>query len=211
MKAIGSLAFGIALSVCASAGAASVASLVLAKPTEPPLLKSASAPDLWTATPVRIDRNQQNYERLPPVYSTYVTNPVSAKITSGRLAPTAPISAASHTGLSAAHLDWCSSRYRSYNPETNAYRSYGGQIRACQSPYAAKHPIDKDQTAQIDRRFVGYATANPRTASCTARDQSYRADDNSYQPYNGPRRPCLHPSQDARLEASNSVWPVSGR
>ncbi len=97
MKAIGSLAFGIALSVCASAAAASVASLVLAKPTEPPLLKSASAPDLWTATPVRIDRSQQNYQRLPPVYSTYVTNPVSAKRTSGRLALTAPTLVTSHT------------------------------------------------------------------------------------------------------------------
>lgn len=211
MKAIGSLAFGIALSVCASAAAASVASLVLAQPTEPPLLKSASAPDLWTATPVRIDRSQQNYQRLPPVYSTYVTNPVSAKRTSGRLALTAPTLVTSHTGVSTAHRDWCSSRYRSYNPETNAYRSYGGQIRTCQSPYAVMYPIHKDRTAQIDRRFVGYATAEPRTVSCTVRYQSYRADDNTYQPYNGPRRHCLYPSQDARLEASNSVRPVSGR
>ncbi|UCM24829.1 BA14K family protein [Ensifer adhaerens] len=109
-----------------------MASLVLAKPTEPSSLKVASAPDLWAATPVRIDRSQQNYERLPPVYSTYVTKPVSAELTSGRLAPTAPASVASHTGLSTAHLDWCSSRYRSYNPETNPYRS-SGQIRTCQS------------------------------------------------------------------------------
>lgn len=210
MKAIGSLAFGIALSVCASAGAASVASLVLAEPSERPLLKAASAPDLWTATPVRIDRSQQNYERLPPAYSSYVTNPVSVKLTSRRLATTAPIWAASRARLSTAHLDWCSSRYKSYDPETNAYRAYGGQMRACRSPYAAGYPTNESRTAQINRRFVGYATADLRIATC-ARYQSYRAADNSYQPYSGPRRPCLHPSQDALLEASNGVWSVSGR
>ncbi len=33
------------------------------------------------------------------------------------------------------HVTWCLSRYRSYNPATNRFLSYGGVYRVCYSPY----------------------------------------------------------------------------
>lgn len=37
--------------------------------------------------------------------------------------------------LPVAHLQWCASRYRSYRPAENSYRSYSGELRPCISPY----------------------------------------------------------------------------
>lgn len=34
-----------------------------------------------------------------------------------------------------AHVSWCLSRYRSYNPATNRFLSYGGVYKVCHSPY----------------------------------------------------------------------------
>ncbi|HTO34124.1 MAG TPA: BA14K family protein [Pararhizobium sp.] len=34
-----------------------------------------------------------------------------------------------------AHLQWCFSRYRSFDPADNTYRAYSGEIRSCVSPY----------------------------------------------------------------------------
>lgn len=33
------------------------------------------------------------------------------------------------------HIRWCFIKYRSYNPETNEYRSFSGRYRKCISPY----------------------------------------------------------------------------
>lgn len=141
MKAIASLAFGIALSVSACIGTASVASLVLAEPGKRPLLE-ASAPDLWTATPVRIDPSEQHYERLPAVYSTYVTNPIPAKLVTRR-SRTVWKSTATPDELSTAQADACSNRYQSYDPVTNTYRSYGGHRRTCGASHANQHKTRK--------------------------------------------------------------------
>lgn len=199
MKAIASLAFGIALSVSACIGTASLASLVLAEPGERPLLEG-SAPDLWTATPVRIDPSEQHYERLPAVYSTYVTNPIPAKLVTRR-SRTVWKSTATPAELPTAQADACSNRYQSYDPVTNTYRSYSGHRRTCGASHANQHINHKGRSAQINPRFVGYGADNLRIAQCAARYQSYRAFDNTYQPYDGPRRPCLPPSGDVRLEA----------
>ena len=34
-----------------------------------------------------------------------------------------------------AHVNWCLGRYRSYNPATNRFLSYGGAYKVCHSPY----------------------------------------------------------------------------
>lgn len=34
-----------------------------------------------------------------------------------------------------AHVNWCYSRYRSYQASSNTYISYGGRVRQCRSPY----------------------------------------------------------------------------
>lgn len=33
------------------------------------------------------------------------------------------------------HVEWCSERYRSYNPRYNTWVSYSGQVNQCNSPY----------------------------------------------------------------------------
>lgn len=34
------------------------------------------------------------------------------------------------------HVEWCLDRYRSYNPRTNTWISYSGEVRHCVSPYS---------------------------------------------------------------------------
>lgn len=33
------------------------------------------------------------------------------------------------------HIQWCSERYRSYNPDDNSWVSYSGEVRECNSPF----------------------------------------------------------------------------
>ena len=38
-------------------------------------------------------------------------------------------------GLANSHVEWCLNRYRSYNPPTNTWVSYSGEINECISPF----------------------------------------------------------------------------
>ncbi|UCI06484.1 BA14K family protein [Mesorhizobium sp. B1-1-8] len=71
--------------------------------------------------------------------------------------------------LPAAHVEWCASRYRSYRPEENSYRSYSGEIRPCISPYfdagadrtastGARQAADQAETESYTTTVDGYAT-----------------------------------------------------
>ena len=121
--------------------------------------------------------------------------------------------------LSEAHLDWCSSRYRSYRPRDNSYTPYRGGRRECKSPFSpaprrqlvsaednalSPPPTEEDSFAeesaqsvspQLEQAAVVERSANYGTwehaRSCFARYRSYRPEDNTYQPYGGgPRRQC---------------------
>jgi hypothetical protein len=37
--------------------------------------------------------------------------------------------------VGSSHVEWCLDRYRSYNPRTNTWVSYSGEVRECVSPY----------------------------------------------------------------------------
>jgi hypothetical protein len=186
MNGLASVAFGIVSTVGACIAAASIASHVVADP-EPHALQDLAAPDLWTTGPVKVEPHQQRYERIAPVYSSYVTEapavmtaraePERAGPSSERLAP--------QPEFPAEHLAWCAQRYRSFDPATNSYRSYSGEIRACSSPH------QPDVAAADD----GAATkVNAQAAAwCAARYRSYRPEDNTYQPWDGPRRNCDAP------------------
>ncbi|MBA1346194.1 BA14K family protein [Rhizobium sp. WYCCWR 11146] len=183
MKAIASVAFGILSSVGACMAAASVASHVVAD-SEPHAFGDLAARDLWTTTPVKVDPRQQRYERIPPLYSSYVTE-ASAVIT----ARARPDSARPPTKLqppqpefSVEHLAWCADRYRSFDPATNSYRSYSGGTRECISPF-------QRIVAGADEG-VGTKVNAQAAARCAARYRSYRPQDNTYQPWEGPRRSC---------------------
>ncbi|AVC46979.1 bA14K family protein (plasmid) [Rhizobium leguminosarum bv. viciae] len=116
MKAIASVAFGILSSVGACVAAASVASYVVAD-SEPHAFKELAARDLWTTTPVKVDPRQQPYERIPPLYSSYVTEASASMASAARpdsARPPAELQTP-HPRLSAAHLAWCGERYRSFD------------------------------------------------------------------------------------------------
>ncbi|NKL37003.1 BA14K family protein [Rhizobium leguminosarum bv. viciae] len=183
MKAIASVAFGILSSVGACMAAASVASYVVAE-SEPHAFGDLEARDLWTTTPVKVDPRQQHYERIPPLYSSYVTE-ASASMASSVRPDSARPPAELQTPqprLSAAHLAWCGDRYRSFDPGTNSYRSYSGETRECISPF-------QRIVAGADEE-VGTKVNTHAAARCAARYRSYRPQDNTYQPWDGPRRSC---------------------
>lgn len=191
MKTIATLAFGIACAVGASLGVASVASAVVTEPSSATRLTFGTS-DLWTTTPVKIDRATQSFERLPAIMSTYVSSPVRIARTASSVAPNIKVSTNVSDDvamLSRGHFDWCASRYRSFNADTNTYRSFSGAMKTCSSPFQSHQSSsdhDPGQSAQS-------STSENVAAWCAARYQSYRIGDNTYQPYGGQRRPCRGP------------------
>lgn len=129
-----------------------------------------------------------------------------------------PVEVAKEPQLSEAHLEWCSSRYRSYRPRDNSYTPYSGGRKQCNSPFSGPSassdgasgdkvsppPLQEDSFPEEptveDSPEIEQATAESRPSSygtwehaqsCFARYRSYRPEDNSYQPYGGgPRRQC---------------------
>lgn len=193
MQTVATLTFGIASSVAACVGAAAMASLVMAN-SEAFSLDPSSASDLWSVTPVRVDRRKQKFERLPPAYSSYVTeaSAITSVIRKRPASGSAQVRHAPQT-LSTAHLDWCATRYRSFNATTNSYRAYSGETRTCTSPFAAEQPVAEVGTGPSSWSQQATATGPNATAWCALRYRSYRVQDNTYQPYGGPRRQCRPP------------------
>ncbi len=101
---------------------------------------------------------------------------------------------------SAAHVAWCSKRYRSYNPEDNRYNAYSGARRECVSPYseANENSEPREQLTSAISASQGSSAStssalmdSEHVQSCLERYRSYRPEDNTYQPYGGgPRRQC---------------------
>jgi len=111
--------------------------------------------------------------------------------------------------IEAAHIAWCSERYRSYDAQDNRYTAYSGERRECVSPFSegSGDLNGNDETGSVISVSSGQTSAlgnahytrdNPvaqlspeHIQSCFARYRSYRPEDNSYQPYGGgPRRQC---------------------
>ncbi|MBY5336206.1 BA14K family protein [Rhizobium leguminosarum] len=183
MKAIASLVFGILSSVGATMAAASVASHVVVDSKSHTFNELASR-DLWTTTPVKVDPRQQHYERIPPLYSSYVTEAptiATSKATPDSDRPSTKVQTP-QPRFSPEHLAWCADRYRSFDPATNSYRSYGGETRECISPF---------QRIVAEADESGGPKVNAEAAArCATRYKSYRPEDNTYQPWEGPRRSC---------------------
>ena len=185
-------------SIAGCIAAASVASLVMAEP-ESDQLADLAAPDLWTTSPVRIDPGVQNYQRVAPVYSSYVTDPPKISVVSRKSDPAPLETATSEAAPPREHLNWCSQRYRSYNAGSNTYRAFSGEMRACISPYWEQADGHEETFATASAS----ATEHSTSSWCAARYQSYRPEDNSYQPFDGPRRQCQGPSPESVVTASN--------
>jgi hypothetical protein len=134
--------------------------------------------------------------------------PVLDSTTTAGISPAAaqqPVAA-----MNSAHVEWCSQRYRSYDPADNSYNSYSGVRRECISPYSetasnANAPAASDEMERADASagnsptLISAAAADEMSPvadsghvqSCFDRYRSYRPEDNSYQPYGGgPRQQC---------------------
>ncbi|MGO4353264.1 BA14K family protein [Rhizobium sp. RAF36] len=203
MNAVASLTFGIVTSVAVCVVPASLASIVMAK-SETRQLADLSAPDLWTTGLVRVDPGKQNYQRIAPAYSSYVTGAPKVIVAARTQDPEPVADSAAEPAIPAEHLAWCSHRYRSYNPSTNNYRAFSGEMRSCTSPFAEQAGSSREEVATQNAMAGAGRAGGNETASgwCVEHYQSYRAQDNSYQPFEGPRRQCEAPSRDVLVTAS---------
>lgn len=201
MKTVASLTFGIVSSVVSCVAAAAVASIVMAK-SESNEFGGLYAPDLWTAKPVRVDQSNQSYTRVSPVYSSYVTDAPKISLATRSLDPSPAAVTVAEPVLSPEHLSWCSQRYRSDDPARNDYRAFSGEMRTCTSPFSQQ--AGRSGPAMAQAGAIASSAVGSRTTStwCSTRYQSYRAKDNTYQPYDGPRRQCQPQSNDV-VTASN--------
>lgn len=192
----------------AFAGGIAIAIVFLTAKPVPVQLPDSRMASTWTQEAVKVNKATQDYERLParlPTGEEFAdNNATSARLvdrlsTAATPTPAEPAEQAAAPG-NAAHLEWCASRYRSYNPDDNSYRTYSGVQPECVSPYSdlatAEGPSNGDPADySILVSEAGYpddaAVAPEHVQSCFARYRSYRPEDNSYQPYSGgPRRQC---------------------
>lgn len=220
VKSIVLLPFSLALGVAGVVSGVYATSLLLTDYT-PHRFAHMDAP-LWTDRPMAIDRTTQTLERLPAMVASAdipAQGPFGAETVASSALPGMPQqtamqtgvlpteTASSETALNTAHVDWCFARYRSYRIEDNSYQPFDTAARIeCQSPYAAGADV---QTVADDGNLddvviaagEGVPEAQPQimaasdgvdTAWCFAQYRSYRAEDNSYQPFDGgSRRQCV--------------------
>ncbi len=198
-------------------GVLATASYLSAEPVGPGLDASAVS-SAWTAQAQRIDVASQDFERLPAATQPYDHDTADAPRDRGSVDTfeTASLQiieaepdVSEEPQMSAAHLAWCSDRFRSYRASDNTYQPYSGGRQPCVSPHLDGTTALNDQ-APDDQDFaeeqyassegmLHYASDTQTTAAgasdhisdCFSRYRSYRVSDNSYQPYDGgPRRQC---------------------
>jgi len=216
MKYVLATLSGMAVTLCAFVGGIAVAVAYLS--ADPiPVQKPSSAPAVtFTATPKKVNAAEQNYHRIPSRLpaDTLSESQVAELVRQGEVDDVQPIDAMTTTSisdrkapeatLSNEHVAWCSQRYRSYRKEDNSYTSYSGRSRECVSPYSDTIAHADEGPSYLEASVVGSpgkmshhdgaaagGVDSDHIASCFARYNSYRVEDNTYQPYGGgPRRLC---------------------
>ncbi|CZT33278.1 BA14K family protein [Rhizobium sp. 9140] len=209
MKATTALAFFLTVAMTLFIAGFLSASALMAKPATE-ALANINVPDLWTSEPKRVVAAEQGLERAPAappvdlassdslaVHQPVVAPPVaSMDNASAEIDKTEPGAPVGETDLAMAqdeiannpeHQAWCERRYRSYSAADNSYSAYSGERRTCISPY-----MDVASTNDIGRMSAPSDLAtDDHVRQCQERYSSYRASDNTYQPYSGPRRACV--------------------
>ncbi|MEO3384946.1 BA14K family protein [Mesorhizobium sp. CAU 1741] len=235
MKALLATVSGFAVAMVLFGGGVAVATGVIMVDDAPQARAANDVAQVWTGKPRPVDVDAQAFERVGPPVVTMAeevdgapaddgssnealmasADPGVDTMTTAAYQPAEEAQMAVDEALielHTAHVEWCSSHYRSYDPDSDSYRPYSGGFRACESPYSEEMaawdapeyatPVDSAysqvedasvQTAsfggqQGDSRF-GMTPEHVR--SCFDRYRSYRVEDNSYQPYGGgPRQQC---------------------
>jgi hypothetical protein len=80
--------------------------------------------------------------------------------------------------------------HRGSRERHSGWRQYNGYWFP-QSAFSFSITIDGDRDRDRDRRFVRLSRAHVEW--CEDNYRSYRVSDNTFQPYNGPRRQCMSP------------------
>ncbi|KQS87725.1 MULTISPECIES: BA14K family protein [unclassified Rhizobium] len=144
---------------------------------------------LWTFEPTYVTRGNV---RIGDIAMRAV--PDTDASTASQVAATIPASetreAVDHV-LDSAHVDWCMTQYRSYRIEDDSYQPYDGGRRKCVSPHEDMNGgTGLTAAAEVPGEFAANA-ADSHVQWCRLQYRSYRASDNTYQPYSGPRRSCI--------------------
>ncbi|MBT1160144.1 BA14K family protein [Aminobacter anthyllidis] len=168
--------------------------------------------EVWTDHPVKVNKSAQAFDRLaarPVPRQSHIqsASPSVMPAVSALEKPSAGVEPNSQPPLQAetiaAHVAWCSDRYRSYRAYDNSYTPFSGRRRECISPYfdtsdgedTYNHDQATDRPSEgsvelvyaDDQNYVG----TDHLEYCFSRYRSYRSEDNTYQPYDGgPRRQC---------------------
>ena len=165
MKALLGILGGFVLTLAVFASGLGFAAWLLAAKPVRQVTPTIGVSELWTEDAQKVDTANQGLERIPAVQAAAGPDKADepVKTDSGALttaaaassaAPRQPQTAAAQSApdasaprqpatadqeaerqLPGAHLQWCASRYRSYRPDENSYRSYSGELRPCISPY----------------------------------------------------------------------------
>ena len=215
MKSFISLILGLTLAVLLVVAGFAGASWMLSEP-RPHQFAHLDEPPLWTTEPVRVDPQKMDFQRIaaapvPPVFQAMAVDvpdrqqeqplqsasidPLEAEIdmtTTGAIEPGSMADAVVETTdlVDTPHSQWCAERYRSYRVEDNTYQPYDGPRRACESPYLIRQD-SVASSAEVDQ--TNLHADSDHVSWCLERYRSYRPDDNTYQPFQGPRRPCESP------------------
>lgn len=195
MKTLATMVFGIVSTIgVVSIGMAAASVFVGA--AEARNTPEPAVSDLWTTGPQPVDTARQKLQREAPLYSTYALEEQQRQIaraqpTSMKPTSIAPVEQASANvdaaeRHSSAAANWCANRYRSYDPATNTYRTYGGETRACTAPREI-----------IGNNVVGEGNAvvadSDHLSWCEQRYRSFDAATNTYRTYGGEVRTCVSP------------------
>lgn len=202
MKPLLAAMAGFVVALGLFAGGIAVATGVIMVDEAPRARVAGDVAEVWTAKPRPVDVAAQDFERIGPAV---IADAGVDSVTTAALPTPAIADGAIDEGLAelrAAHEEWCSRRYRSYDPATDSYRPYRGGTSPCLSPYSQEltaeqaairdEPVFAQDVAAYPASHDGESMPPQRhVRDCLSRYRSYRVEDNSYQPYGGgPRRQC---------------------
>jgi hypothetical protein len=201
MKPFLALVAGFVLTLAIFGSGLGFATWILAAKPVQQFTPGAGVADLWSRDARPVNKAAQTYERVTaqqPAVSD-PNPPLGAPVDTSPAASDHIVTAAIQPALAqrppAAHVDWCEGRYRSYRADDNSYMSYSGERRSCISDYldrgAHSQPLAEtvSYVESTSGNGAGYSTEHQQ--HCFSRYRSYRAEDNTYQPFSGgPRRQC---------------------
>lgn len=169
---------------------------------------SVDVADVWSAQPRVVDANAQNFERVAafPLPDDQVETDATPTETANAVAAEDPASPPMDTTVITAsvepvtesdeQIETDAAPMETADPEVaeeTAAPSVDMVTTASVEPVPEEDPVETSPAGQLSIAHIEW---------CASRYRSYRASDNSYQPYRGGRRPCVSPqSQDVASAA----------